>query len=81
MTAQALAPFQLLPAKPGTCPQCAVDHAPEMPHNQQSMFWLYWFYNENGRWPTWKDAMSHCSDAMKAHWTRELHKAGVEWPE
>lgn len=52
----ALQPFTLLPAKPGTCPQCAAFHPPDFPHNQTSLHWQYWFYNEHGRWPTWTDA-------------------------
>ena len=60
-----LKPFMLMPAKPGTCPQCAVKHEPEAPHNKDSLFYQYYFYNENGRWPTWEDAMAHCSEDVK----------------
>jgi hypothetical protein len=72
-----LAPFKLLPAKKGTCEQCAVNHEPEQPHNQQSMAYQYWFYNKHGRWPTWRDAMAHCSDEIKALWIKELATHGV----
>lgn len=78
MTAQALKPFELLPPHPATCQQCATTHPPHFPHNQQSLFWLYWFFNEHGRWPTWSDAMAHCDDQMKAFWRIELAKQGVE---
>ncbi len=67
----------LLPAAAGTCPQCATTHAPEMPHNQQSLYWQYHFYGTNGRWPTWTDAMAHCTDEVKQHWIRELAKHGI----
>lgn len=60
-----LGAFGLMPAAPGTCPECAVDH----PHK---------FYNDHGRWPTWEDAMSHCSEDMKTIWREELRKRGVE---
>lgn len=73
-----LSPFKLLPAPPGTCPECAVDHAPEQPHNQQSLFYQYSFYEKNGRWPTWEDAMAHCADGIKGFWKTELRKRGVE---
>lgn len=73
-----LGPFQLFPAKPGTCPECAATHGPELPHNQQSLFYQYNFYNEHGRWPTWEDAMAHCDEQMKATWREELTKAGVK---
>jgi len=49
-----LGAFGLMPAAPGTCPECAVDHPPELPHNQQSLFYQYKFYNDHGRWPTWE---------------------------
>jgi len=73
-----LGAFGLMQAAPGTCPECAVDHPPEYQHNQQSLFYQYKFYNEYGRWPTWEDAMAHCSDGMKAIWREELRKRGVE---
>lgn len=70
--------LSLFPAAPGTCPECAVKHSPEMPHNQQSLFWQYKFYNEHGRWPTWEDAMAHCSDEMKEFWRQALRERGVK---
>ena len=73
-----LGPFKLLPAKKGTCPQCAVDHPPDQPHNQQSLAYQYWFYNEHGRWPTWADAIAHCSQEIKNFWTAELASRGVK---
>ncbi len=73
-----LGAFGLMPAAPGTCPDCATVHEPELPHNQQSLFWQYKFYNEHGRWPSWEDAMAHCSEEMKAFWRAELRKRGVE---
>jgi hypothetical protein len=72
-----LGPWSLLPAKPGTCPECATDHPPELPHNQQSLTYQYHFYGKNGRWPTWADAMAHCTEEMRSRWTEELAKRGV----
>jgi hypothetical protein len=69
--------FTLAPAAPGKCPECATDHLPEMPHNQQSLFWQYRFYGRNGRFPTWLDALEHCSPEMKAVWIAELAKKGI----
>lgn len=66
-----------MPAKEGTCEQCAVNHEPEQPHNQQSLAYQYWFYDKHGRWPTWKDAMEHCSDEIKEFWKKELATRGV----
>lgn len=73
-----LGAFALMSAAPGTCPECAVAHDPKQPHNQQSLFYQYKFYNEHGRWPTWKDAMEHCSDDIKAFWIQSLEERGVK---
>jgi len=62
----------------GTCPECAVKHDPAMPHNQQSLAYQYKFYDQNGRWPTWEDAMAHCDDNVKEQWRAELEKRGVK---
>jgi hypothetical protein len=55
-----------------------VKHAPELPHNQQSLYWQYWFWSQHQRWPTWKDAMAHCTEEMKGLWRVELGKHGIE---
>lgn len=68
----------LLPAPEGTCPECATKHEPEQPHNQQSLYWQYKFYNKHGRWPTWKDAMAHCPPDIKRFWIEELKERGIE---
>lgn len=68
----------ILPAPKGTCPECAVAHDPEQPHNQQSLYWQYKFYNKHGRWPTWKDAMAHCPEKIKQFWVSALKERGIE---
>lgn len=70
--------FTLMPAQKGTCPECSVAHEPEQPHNQQSLFYQYKFYNEHGCWPTWKDAMEHCPEGIKNYWKKELAKRGIK---
>lgn len=69
--------FAMLPAAPGKCSECAVKHEPEQPHNQQSLFYQYKFFNEHGRWPTWQDAMAHCTDEVKQLWTDALKEQGI----
>lgn len=64
--------FKLLPAAPRNCPECNSVHDPDQPHNQQSLFYQYKFYNDNGRWPTWTDAMAHCDDETKKLWVEVL---------
>ena len=70
--------MMMLPAKKGTCEDCATDHEPTSPHNAQSLFYQYKFFNEHNRWPNWKDAMKHCSEDMKAHWEKNLIELGVD---
>ena len=77
-TLQKVGAFSLLPCKPGVCQECAVDHRPEEPHNQQSLYYQYKFYADNGRWPTWKDALAHCSEELRQLWTEALKEKGVE---
>lgn len=68
----------LRPPPDDCCQKCAVKHEPELPHNQQSLFWQYWFYKQSGgRWPKWSDALAHCSEAMQLAWRVELLKRGV----
>lgn len=72
------ATWTLRSAPPGVCSQCAVDHVPETAHNQQSLHWQYAFYAEHDRWPTWHDAMRHCTPEMKEFWLERLAEHGVE---
>lgn len=75
-----LAPWKLLPAPDGTCPECAVKHEPDQPHNNQSMAYQYHFYGRIGRWPTWKDAIAHCTPEVQALWEAALRKRDA-WTE
>jgi hypothetical protein len=68
----------LLPAPLGTCQECAVKHDPAMPHNQQSLHYQYNFYFKHSRWPTWKDALAHCTPEMQARWIAALKEKGVD---
>jgi hypothetical protein len=68
----------LLPCAKDVCQECAVDHEPEQPHNQQSLYYQYKFYAEHGRWPTWEDAMAHCSPEIQRLWKTELEKRGIK---
>ena len=62
----------------GTCPECAVEHDPEQPHNRDSLTYQYKFYDQHGRWPTWADAMAHCPEEVKEVWTQALRERGVK---
>lgn len=75
--AKHLGGFALLPCAKGVCQECATDHAPQQPHNQQSIFYQYKFYGEHGRWPTWADALAHCLEQVKRDWTLALAERGM----
>ena len=74
------AQFILLPPKAGTCRECATAHDPRQPHNQQSLYYQYRFYSKHGRWPTWRDAMAHCTEEIKTLWIDALEERGVIVP-
>lgn len=70
--------MMLLPkTKPGTCPMCGRKHEEGWPHDRDSLCYQYKFYDEHGRWPSWADAMAHCSDAVKAYWKEQLAARGI----
>ncbi len=70
--------IQLLGKTPkDTCSMCAIKHDPKMPHNLQSLTYQYKFYDEHGRWPTWEDAMAHCSEEIKNFWREALKERGI----
>lgn len=62
----------MLPTKPGVCQECAVDHPHDEPHDCQSLTYQYRFYGTHGRWPTWTDAMQHCTPEVKKMWREGL---------
>ncbi len=68
---------KIMPPAPGRCQVCAADHAPEAPHNRDSLYYQMSFYQKNGRFPTWKDAMSHCTEPVKEAWLAALREHHV----
>ncbi len=69
--------WHLMPPKPGLCAVCAHDHAPDEPHNAQSMYYCVLFNGQHGRAPTWADACAHCDPAAIVVWRRELMALGA----
>jgi hypothetical protein len=67
----------MLPAAPGACPVCAANHDPTEPHNKQSLFYEISFYQQHKRFPTWADAMAHCTLEVQDVWTTELRNSGI----
>lgn len=72
--------MMLLPAAPGKCAECAVDHAPDQPHNRDSLFYQMQFHGRFGRWPVWADALAHCAEPTRQAWEAELRRRG-HWKE
>lgn len=68
--------FTLLPPAAGVCQQCAVDHEPNEPHDAESLRYQFWFYGQHERWPTWADAMAHCTAEIRAVTTAVLAEHG-----
>lgn len=74
-------PFGILPPLPGLCQICGRAHEAEEPHDNQQLYYQYAFYGANGRWPTWADAIAHCTPALQALWRERLAKHWSEPPE
>ena len=47
------------------CKECAREHDPGQPHVLESLYYQLRFKQQHGRVPTEKDAMAHCSKAVK----------------
>ncbi len=69
--------MMMLSAAPGKCPECAVDHAADQPHNAQSLFYQMQFHGKHGRWPCWADALAHCAEPVRQIWEAELRRRGA----
>lgn len=67
----------LIPPRKGSCKECADFHAPETPHNRDSLYYQMKFRQKNGRYPTWADAIAHCDKETQAQWIEELKKRGI----
>jgi len=63
---------------PGTCTECGIKHDHYLPHDRESLVYQYIFYDQHGRWPTWEDAMAHCTDKVKEYWREALVKRGIK---
>lgn len=57
----------------GKCKVCAMRHDRRLPHDTRSVYYIVRFVQKHGREPNWKDAMEHCSEAIK---TNEYRKRG-----
>lgn len=67
----------LLPPASDKCQECGVKHVPEQAHDGNSLYYQYAFRKLHDRWPTWKDAISHCSPEVKEFWKKHLEVHGI----
>lgn len=42
-----------------------------------TFYFIYRFYDQYGRVPTWEDTMEHCSPEVREAWREELRRGGV----
>ena len=77
--------LMLLPPAPGKCQECAVEHEPTAPHDRDSLYYQMQFHARHGRWPTWTDAMNHCSPELQTIARRAIREVmtehGIDIPE
>ena len=69
---------KVVPPVPGSCPICDTKHDPKEPHDRDSLYYQNWFRKRYKRFPTWEDAMNHCSDSVKTNFIKKLAKRGIE---
>lgn len=62
---------------PGSCPVCATKHDAREPHDLNSLYYQNLFFKTHKRFPTWTDALHHCSRETKSLWAEKLKKAGI----
>lgn len=74
--------WAVLPPPATACQVCGRDpsHTPDQPHDALSPYYQYAFYGEHGRWPTWKDAVAHCTPETQVAWEKALREFG-KWTE
>lgn len=69
----------ILPPVAGTCQECGFLHNPKLPHNLDTLYYQYSFKKKNKRWPTWEDAIEHCSDVVKKHTIAIFEERKIDW--
>lgn len=67
-----LSEFKIVAPGPGRCRVCATVHRKEDPHDRDSLYYQNRFFRKHKRFPTWEDAMSHCTEERKAAFRDEL---------
>lgn len=69
----------VIPApKDGACRICGEIHGRGEAHNRDSLLYQHKFRMNHGRYPTWEDAMEHCSLTVKKRFCERLKRNGIE---
>jgi hypothetical protein len=71
--------MMFLPARPGTCAMCARDHASELAHDYQSVFYQMRFKAKWGRDATHDDTIAHLTPEQQSAWRHASDEVGVKW--
>lgn len=69
--------IKVVPPAPGSCPICATRHDPKEPHDRDSLYYQNCFRRKHKRFPTWEDAVDHCSETVKADFKKKLARRGI----
>ena len=72
---------ELLDEQAGFCQICRRAHRPDYAHHRDDPEYRRWFYQQNGRWPTWNDAMAHCHPDVQSGLRMWLKRAGQDLDE
>lgn len=48
--------LMVIAPRPGSCPECGVEHGRDEPHEWRSVYFRMRFYRKNGRMPTRENA-------------------------
>ena len=67
----------ILPPTPGACRICGDTHDKSEPHNRDSLIYQHKFRKRHGRYPTWEDAMTHCSPTVQKRTAEKLRRRGI----
>lgn len=62
----------MIPPGKKQCQVCGTNHDSETPHDKTNTYYQIQFHREQGRYPTWADAMAHCNEEMQQLWRQSL---------
>lgn len=69
--------IKIIAPEPGACKICAALHNPDQPHERDSLYYQMRFFQVYNRFPSWDDAMAHCSKAVQLQVKQDLIERGI----